>query len=54
LKINVGFNVLVVAVIMKQAKKDVKWALKIVKIEKITFYHLKAWQLWQIDPLSFV
>jgi hypothetical protein len=40
LKINVESNVLVGAIIIKQAKKDVKWALKIVKIEEIfMFYH---------------
>jgi hypothetical protein len=33
------------AIIIKQAKKYVKWALKIVKIGGIfMFYHLKPWQ----------
>jgi hypothetical protein len=45
LKINVGSNVLVGVVTIKQAKKDVKWAIKIVKTEEIfMFYHLKPWQ----------
>jgi len=31
---------------IKQAKKDVRWALKIVTIGKIfMFYHLKPWRL---------
>jgi hypothetical protein len=33
------------AIIIKQVKKDVKWALKIVKIGKLfMFYHLKPWK----------
>ncbi len=40
---------------IKQARKDVKWALKIIKIEEIfMFYHLKPWQSWQVGPFSFV
>jgi hypothetical protein len=55
LKKNVGYNVLVGAITIKQAKKDVKWALKIVKIEEtFMFYHLKPWQSWQIDPFLFI
>jgi hypothetical protein len=35
------------AIIIKQAKKDVRWALKTVKIGEIfMFYHLKPWQSW--------
>jgi hypothetical protein len=33
------------ATTIKQTKKDVKWALKIVKIREIfMFYYLKPWQ----------
>jgi hypothetical protein len=33
------------AIIIKQAKKDVRWALKRVKVGEIfMFYHLKPWQ----------
>jgi len=42
-------------VTVKQTKKDVIWALKIVKIGKIfMFYHLKPWQSWQVGPSSFI
>jgi hypothetical protein len=41
-------------VTIKQAKKDVRWALKIVKIEEIfMFYHLKPWKSWQVGHYSY-
>ncbi len=40
---------LVGVVAIKRAKKDVKWALKIEKIEEIfMFYHLTPWQSWKL------
>jgi hypothetical protein len=42
-------------VTIRRAKKDVKWALKTIKIGKIfIFYHLKLWQSWQVGPFSFI
>jgi hypothetical protein len=42
-------------VIIKRAKKDVRWALKTMKIKEIfMFYHLKPWQSWQVGPFSFI
>ncbi len=41
-------------VTIKRAKNDVRWALKIVKIEEIfMFYHLKPWQSWQVGHYSY-
>jgi hypothetical protein len=44
------------AVTIEEAKNDVKWALKIIKIGKIfMFYHFKpSWQSWQVVPFSFI
>jgi len=43
------------AITIKQNKKDVRWALKIVKIGEIfMFYHLKPLQSWQVGPFSFI
>jgi hypothetical protein len=40
---------------IKQTKKDVRKALKIVKIGEIfMFYHLKPWQSWQVGFFSFI
>jgi len=48
-------DVLLGVVTIKQAKKDVKWALKTVKIGEIfMFYLLKQWQPWQVGPFSFI
>jgi hypothetical protein len=43
------------AITIKQTKKDVKWAFKIINIGKIfMFYHLKPWQSWQVGPFPFI
>jgi len=48
-------DVLLGVVTIKQAKKDVKWALKTVKIGEIfMFYLLKQWQPWQVGLFSFI
>jgi hypothetical protein len=41
------------AITIKQTKKDVRWAFKILNIGEIfMFYHLKPWQSWQVGPFS--
>jgi L-asparagine transporter-like permease len=43
------------AITIKQAIKDVKWAVKTIKIGKIfMFYHLKPWKSWQVGLSSFI
>jgi L-asparagine transporter-like permease len=43
------------AITIKQAIKDVRWAVKTIKIGKIfMFYHLKPWKSWQVGLSSFI
>jgi hypothetical protein len=50
-----GIKCLQGAITIKQAKKDLRCTLKIVKIGEIfMFYHLEPWQSWQVGPFSFI